>query len=289
MPLQIEPSGASCGAIVRGVELGGPLDNETIDALRAAWLEHQVIGMPDQSLTLEQLEQLAPAFGDYGDDPFIAPLPGHPHVIEVKREADETAPLFAESWHSDWSFLPNPPSGTLLYGRIIPPVGGDTLYADQYRAYDALTTSMKERLEGLMGVHSARRGYSPKGLYGEKDLGRSMAIRYSDDAMRIQLHPVVKRHSETGRPALFVNPGYTIGIDAMAEDEADELLRTLFAHQIRDEFVYRHRWEEGMLTLWDNRCLLHAATGGYEGHRRLLHRVTVAERSATAATAGGLR
>ncbi len=280
MALEIEPSGASCGATVRGVDLRGPLSKETIAEIRHAWLDHQVIGLPGQTLSLDELERLAPAFGEYGEDPFIAALPGHPHVIEVKREADETTPLFAEGWHSDWSFLPNPPSGTLLYGRIIPPVGGDTLYANQYAAYEALSDEVKDRIDGLMGIHSARRGYSPKGAYGEKDVGRSMAIRFSDDAMKTHLHPIVKPHSETGRRALFVNPGYTIGIDAMAQDEADDLLKMLFQHQVQPDFIYRHRWEEGMLTLWDNRCLLHSATGGYQGYRRLLHRVTVAERAA---------
>lgn len=280
MALEIEPSGASCGATVRGVDLRGPLSKETIAEIRHAWLDHQVIGLPGQTLSLDELERLAPAFGEYGEDPFIASLPGHPHVIEVKREADETTPLFAEGWHSDWSFLPNPPSGTLLYGRIIPPVGGDTLYANQYAAYEALSDEVKGQIDGLMGIHSARRGYSPKGAYGEKDVGRSMAIRFSDDAMKTHLHPIVKPHSETGRRALFVNPGYTIGIDAMAQDEADDLLKMLFQHQVQPDFIYRHRWEEGMLTLWDNRCLLHSATGGYQGHRRLLHRVTVAERAA---------
>lgn len=280
MALEIEPSGASCGATVRGVDLRGPLSKETTAEIRHAWLDHQVIGLPGQTLSLDELERLAPAFGEYGEDPFIAALPGHPHVIEVKREADETTPLFAEGWHSDWSFLPNPPSGTLLYGRIIPPVGGDTLYANQYAAYEALSDEVKDRIDGLMGIHSARRGYSPKGAYGEKDVGRSMAIRFSDDAMKTHLHPIVKPHSETGRRALFVNPGYTIGIDAMAQDEADDLLKMLFQHQVQPDFIYRHRWEEGMLTLWDNRCLLHSATGGYQGYRRLLHRVTVAERAA---------
>ena len=277
MGLVIEASGQPCGALIRGVDLGAPMNAHVLEDIRTAWLTHQVIGFPDQSLSLDQLEQLAPAFGEYGEDPFIAALPGHPHVIEVKREADETAPIFAESWHSDWSFLAHPPSGTLLYGKVIPPVGGDTLYADQYGAYDALSDSMKDHLAELMGVHSARRGYSRKGIYGE-DRGRSMAIRYSDDAMRTQLHPVVRTHPETGRKVLFVNPGYTVGIDGIEQPAADALLAELFAHQVQERFRYRHRWEAGMLTLWDNRCLLHAATGGYQGHRRLLHRVTVAER-----------
>ena len=278
MVLRIEASGQICGALVHGVDLRLPLTPEVLGGVRAAWLQHRVIAFPDQDLSLDALQALAPQFGDFGEDPFIAGLPTHPHVIEVKREADETAPVFAEGWHSDWSFLPVPPSGTLLYGCIIPPVGGDTLFADQYAAYDALDAAMKVRLQPLMGVHSARRGYSTQGFYGAKDVGRSMAIRYSDAALATQLHPVVSVHGETGRPVLFVNPGYTIGIDGFSDQSAADLLSELFAHQVKHVFIYRHHWAERMLTLWDNRCLLHSATGGYQGHRRLLHRVTVAPR-----------
>jgi taurine dioxygenase len=199
-------------------------------------------------------------------------------VVEVRREADETTPVFAEAWHSDWSFLDPPPAGTLLYGHVIPPVGGDTLFANQYAAYDALSGAMKSRIANLRGIHSARRGYAPSGMYGERDRGRSMAIRYSESAMATQLHPLVRRHPETGRPVLFVNMGYTIGIEGMAETEATALLMELFTHQCKPEFIYRHQWSTGLLTLWDNRCLLHAATGGYQGHRRLLWRITIGER-----------
>ena len=139
---------------------------------------------------------------------------------------------------------------------------------------------MKSLLKGKQGVHSARRAYSREGMYGERDKGRSMAIRYSDSALSTQLHPVVRIHPETGRPVLFVSMGYTIGIDGMTDAEATPILMELFAHQINPEFIYRHRWSQGMLVMWDNRCVLHAATGGYQGHRRLLHRITIAERPA---------
>jgi len=272
----IEPSGQTSGALIRGLDLSRPVDAPTVVALRATWLEHQVIAFPDQQLTIDQLEKVAAMFGPFGDDPYILPIDGHPHVVEVKREADELAPLFAEAWHSDWSFLASPPAGTLLYGIEIPPVGGDTLFANQYAAYDALPDAMKERLHGLMGVHSARRGYATDGQYGARDVGRSMRIVSSTDAMATQLHPLVRIHPETGRPALFCSIGYTIDVDGMDHDAAQELLFELYQHCGRDEFVYRHRWTPGMVTLWDNRCLLHAATGGYDGHRRLLHRITVA-------------
>jgi taurine dioxygenase len=278
MPLRVEPSGVGCGALIRGVDLSRPHSPAEIDLIRSAWLEHQVIGICDQDLAISDLERFAAALGPDGDDPFIASIAGHPRVVEVRREADETTPVFAEAWHSDWSFLEASPAGTLLYGKIIPPIGGDTLFANQYAAYDALSEAMKSRISRLQGIHSARRSYSPGGVYGERDKGRSMAIRYSERAMATQLHPVVKRHLETGRPALFVNVGYTIGIDGLGEADSTALLTELFAHQTQPKFAYRHVWSPGMLTLWDNRCLLHTATGGYQGHQRLLWRITIGER-----------
>lgn len=279
MTLEVTAQDAPCGALVRGVDLSAPLDAGTVAEIRTAWLRHQVIAFPDQAMRVEDLERFAHYLGPYGEDPYIAAIPGHPHVVQVRREADEKTPIFAESWHSDWSFLPKPPAGTVLYGNVIPPVGGDTLFANQYAAWDALPATLKAALEGRMGIHSARRGYAPQGLYGERDQGRSMAIRYGDSAMRTQLHPLGRVHTETGRVALFASPGYTIGIDGVPEDEATAILLEVFAHQAKPEYVYRHRWSEGMLTLWDNRCLIHAATGGYAGHRRLLHRITIADRT----------
>jgi taurine dioxygenase len=278
--IRIEPSGASCGALVRGVDLCRPVPAEDLAAIRSAWLEHLVLAFPDQPMSIEDLERFSLAVGPRGEDPFIAPIPGHRHVVEIRREADEKTPLFAEGWHSDWSFLPSPPAGTALFGTIVPPVGGDTLFANQYAAYEALPDDMKRRLDGMVAIHSARRGYARDGLYGERDKGRSMAIIHSDEALRTRQHPLVRTHPETGRKALFVNPGYTIGIEGLERDEASALLKELFAHQVRPEFVYRHRWAPRMLVLWDNRCLLHAASGGYEGHRRLMHRITIGERAA---------
>jgi taurine dioxygenase len=280
MALQVTVMDAPCGARVTGVDLSQQLAAEQVAGIRAAWLRHQVIFFPDQKLAVEDLERFAQCMGPFGEDPYIAPIPGHAHVVQVKREPDETTPIFAESWHSDWSFLPTPPAGTVLYGNIIPPAGGDTLFANQYLAWDELPSHLRQAVDGRMGIHSARRGYAPQGMYGERDKGRSMAIRWSESALRTRLHPMGRVHPETGRTALFVSPGYTIGIEGMPEDEAHALLLALFRHQSQEQFVYRHRWSEGMLTLWDNRCLVHAATGGYEGHRRLLHRITVGERVA---------
>lgn len=276
--LVVEPSGRPCGAAIRGVDLSRDVSADLVAEIRAIWLEHLVVVFPDQHLTLERFEEVALLFGHYGHDPYFKGLLDHPHIAEVKREADEQTPIFAEGWHSDWSFLQHPPSGTLLYGRIIPPVGGDTRFANQYAAYEALDLTMKKKLDGLMGIHSARRGYSKAGQYGEKDVGRSMSIVYSDDALATQLHPLVKQHPETGRKGLFLSPGYTIGVEKMDEVEAQALLMELYLHQAKEEFVYVHHWSPDMLTMWDNRAVIHAATGGYQGHRRLLQRITVTDR-----------
>ena len=278
MTFRAAPQPAPCGALIEGVDLTRPLTGEHIAAIRSAWLEHQVLIFPGQALQLADIERFALTLGPFGVDPYFDSVPGHPHVAQVRREAEEQTPIFAETWHSDWSFLERPPAATVLYGDVIPPIGGDTLFANQSAAWEALPAAMKSLLQNKRGIHSARRGYSRAGMYGERDKGRSMAIRYSDSALSTQLHPIMRIHPETGRPALFVSMGYTIGIEGMSDAQATELLMELFAHQTREEFIYRHRWSQGMLVMWDNRCVLHAATGGYQGYRRLLHRITVADR-----------
>lgn len=279
MGIEVIPQQAACGAMVRGVDLTRELAASEVAQIRAAWLRHQVVAFPDQPLEIADIERFATYIGPEGEDPYITAIPGHPRVVQVRREPDEKAPIFAETWHSDWSFLRTPPAATVLYGNIIPPSGGDTLFADQYAAWDALPASMKTMLKPRRAVHSARKGYARDGMYGEKDKGRSMAIRYGDSALKTQLHPLARPHTETGRLALFVSPGYTIGIDGIPDDEAAPILKELYVHQAKPEFQYRHKWSEGMLLMWDNRCVIHAATGGYEGHRRLLHRITIADRT----------
>ena len=278
MAINVVKSGQACGATVTGADLTASLGTETVAEIRSAWLEHHVLAFPDQAMTDDDLERFTLAFGGFGDDPFIAPIDGRDHVIAVERRADETAPLFAENWHSDWSFQATPPSGTCLFGVQIPPMGGDTLYVNQHAALDAMPADLRARLDGKMAVHSARGGYAPDGTYGAHDQAtdRSMDIRPSDEAMATQLHPIIRKHPETGRLGVFSCIGYIIGIDGMADNAARELLGELYAWQTRDEFQYRHVWQQDMLTMWDNRSVLHRATGGYDGHHRLLHRTTIA-------------
>ncbi len=277
MTLEITPSGQACGAEIRGVDLTAPLDAETIADIRAAWLDHQVLSFPDQEMSDADLERFTLYFGPFGDDPFIAPIPGHEHIIAVQRAAEETAPIFAESWHTDWSFQPEPPSGTCLFGITIPPQGGDTLFANQYLALEQMPAGLRGKLEGRKAIHSAKNAYAPGGMYGDSDManGRSMTIIASSEAEAVHLHDIIRVHPETGRESVFGTAGYITGFDGMTPEDGWELLTELYRWQTRPEFQYRQAWQENMLVMWDNRCLLHMATGGYPGHDRLLHRTTI--------------
>ncbi|MCB2089123.1 MAG: TauD/TfdA family dioxygenase [Sphingomonadaceae bacterium] len=274
--MKVERSGQPFGANVTEIDLAGPLDPDLISAIRAAWQDHGVLAFPGQSMDDAALERFTLAMGGFGEDPYFDTLPGSDHVAAILREAEEQTPLFAEAWHSDWSFLPDPPSGTCLLGIDIPPTGGDTLFADQRAAFAALPAEKQALCRSLTAIHSARAAYAPDGAYGEQDEGRSMAIRPDESARATRSHPLVLTHPETGEEALFSCGGYIIGIEGMEGEAAFKLLVELLAWQTDDRFVYRHRWEAGTLVMWDNRRVLHRATGGYEGHRRELHRTTIA-------------
>jgi len=282
MAISVEPSGQACGATVTGLDLTQPLDSETVSAIREAWLKHLVLAFPNQAMSDDDLERFTLYFGPFGEDPFIASIPGRDHIIAVSRRADETSPLFAENWHSDWSFQAVPPAGTCLFAITIPPTGGETWFANQHMALAEMSTELRSELEGRMAVHSARNAYAPAGFYGEDDgEDRSMDIRPAESAAETRLHPIIRAHPETGRLGIFSTAGYIVDIDGMETPEAHRLLKELYHHQSQDRFVYKHRWQPNMLVMWDNRAVLHRATGGYDGHDRLLHRTTIGERPET--------
>lgn len=276
MGVQVDPSGGACGARITGIDLKAPLDSATVAAIRSAWLEHHVLSFPGQFLNDDELERFTLSFGQFGEDPFFAPIAGRQHIAAIRREAHEQTPLFAENWHADWSFQARPPSGTCLNAIEVPPVGGDTLFANQHLAWEALSPAQQARYADLIAIHSAKLPYAPDGTYGAKDKGRSMDIRPSEAAFATQTHPLVPIHPETGRRGFYSTLGYIIGIEGMAQDQAIALLMELQAWQGDDRFVFAQKWEPGMLVMWDNRSVLHKATGGYEGYRRELHRTTIA-------------
>ena len=274
--MNITPHENDFGAAIEGVDLSQALSAEEIQQIRRAWLQHRVVYFPDQQMTHEQLEMFSQAMGPFGDDPYVQAIDGHAHIVEVRREPEEDVPLFGGTWHSDWSFQQTPPNATILHAKIIPPVGGDTHYCDGVRAFASLDTATQQRLQDLSAIHSARKPYSPEGVKAGGGDRRSMTLLPSDAAHNTQRHPMVRTHPETGERALWVNPLYTIGVDGLSEAEGEALLSEPFEHMKNPEFIYCHRWRPNMLGMWDNRCVMHSAQGGYAGHRRVLHRLTVA-------------
>lgn len=274
--IQVRPNASGFGAEITGLDISRPLPPETLAEVKDAWARHAVVWFPDQPLTHDQLEAFTLQIGPFGHDPFIAPMEDHPHILELRREPDEKARNFGAGWHSDWSFQEEPPAATLLHSKVVPPVGGDTLYADCTRAWNALSDEMKKVLDGLTAVHSAALPYGTNGVFAQETEKRTMKILVSKDAEKTWPHPLVRTHPVTGRKALFVSPVYTVGIEGMTHAESAAILGFLYSHMTQEQFVYRHKWRENMLTMWDNRCTLHFADGGYDGHLRVMHRTTVA-------------
>ena len=252
------------------------LTEENISFLRSKWVEYGLIVFPKLPLSHDEFKDFALSFGNFGDDPFISSLPDYPNIAEIKRSANEKATPFGGTWHSDWSFMKKPPSATLLHSKIIPPVGGNTLFANTERSFAALPEEMKNKLRNLKVIHSAKIPYADDGFYALEKEERSMKILPSKEAKATFSHPMVKIHPETNKECLFINPVYTINVEGFSEDESQQLLWELYEHMIKDQFVYEHVWNDDMLIMWDNRTVMHQATGGYDGYDRLLHRITLA-------------
>jgi taurine dioxygenase len=272
----VAPIAGACGAVVGGIDLATDLDDAVVAEIRRAVLDHQLVFFRGQRLAPEQQVAFSRRFGPFSPVPFIEPVGGHPEVIAVVREAQESQEFtFGSLWHSDFSFLAQPPFGSILHALEVPPYGGDTLWANQVRAFRSLSPGMQAMLEGLTGIHSAVNAYSPK-MQAIHDSFSGMTVRTDDGANALQQHPVVRVHGETGQKALFVSAQYTIGLDGFAPHEAKPILDFLFAHSVRPEWTCRWRWEVGDVAFWDNRCLQHMAMADFTGHRRALHRTTVA-------------
>jgi len=252
------------------------LTEENISFLRSKWVEYGLIVFPKLPLSHDEFKDFALSFGNFGDDPFISSLPDYPNIAEIKRSANEKATPFGGTWHSDWSFMKKPPSATLLHSKIIPPVGGNTLFANTERSFAALPEEMKNKLRNLKVIHSAKIPYADDGFYALEKEERSMKILPSKEAKATFSHPMVKIHPETNKECLFINPVYTINVEGFSEDASQQLLWELYEHMIQDRFVYEHVWNDDMLIMWDNRTVMHQATGGYDGYDRLLHRITLA-------------
>jgi taurine dioxygenase len=269
--LDIRRIAGALGAEIHGVALDRELDAETVAALRQALLDHLVIFFRDQMLSPERFLALARRFGEPIEYPFVRGIDGFPEIIQVAKLEHETV-NFGGIWHSDTTYLETPPMGTMLVAREVPPVGGDTLFANQYLAYEALSDGMKKLLGGLCAVNSSAKASTTR---TREDRIKSDPSRRANDDF-IAEHPVVRTHPETGRKALYVNVGHTVRFSGMTEEESAPLLDYLFRHHPRPEFTCRFSWRAGSLAFWDNRAAQHNPINDYHGYRRVMHRITLA-------------
>ncbi len=256
------------GAEIEAVDLAARLSPEAVAEIRRAFLEHQVIFFRDQPLTPAQFMAFARHMGRPIEYPFVKGIEGFAEVIEVKKLEHERQ-NFGGIWHSDTAYLAEPPMGSMLLAREVPPYGGDTEFASQYAAYEALSEGMRRLLDDLKAVNASSKADATR---TREDLTRQKEIV----AEYVAEHPVVRTHPETGRKALYVNVGHTVRFSGMTEEESAPLLAFLFRHQVRPEFTCRFQWRAGSLAFWDNRCTQHNPVNDYHGHRRVMHRITLA-------------
>jgi taurine dioxygenase len=258
------------GAELSGIDLAAGLTDRAAREVRDALLEHQVIFFRDQDLTPQQFLDFARAMGEPIEYPFVKGIERFPHIIEVKKLEHEKV-NFGGIWHSDTTYLAEPPMGSMLLAREVPPFGGDTLFASQYLAWETLSPTMQRLLDGLIGISSSARA----------DVSKTREDRIKSDGKGeapkeyLAEHPIVRTHPETGRKALFVNVAHTSGIKGMTTEESAPLLEFLFRHQVKPEFTCRFVWQPHSIAFWDNRCVQHNPVNDYHGYRRVMHRITL--------------
>jgi alpha-ketoglutarate-dependent taurine dioxygenase len=269
--LEIRRIAGALGAEIAGAALDRELDADTVAAIRQALLDHLVIFFRDQELPPRRFLAIARRFGEPVEYPFVRGIEGFPEIIQVAKLEHEKV-NFGGIWHSDTTYLQRPPMGTMLLAREVPPVGGDTLFANQYLAYEALSDGMKKLLDGLKAVNSSAKANTTR---TREDRIKSDARPGANDEF-VAEHPVVRTHPETGRKALYVNVGHTMRFAGMTEEESAPILDYLFRHQVRPEFTCRFAWRAGSLAFWDNRAAQHNPINDYHGYRRIMHRITLA-------------
>lgn len=269
--MEVKRIAGALGAEISGLDLRRPLSQAMAAELRAAFLAHKVVFLRGQPLSPEEFLRFARAFGKPVEYPFVKGIEGHPEIIEVKKLEHERV-NFGGVWHTDTAYLDEPPMGTMLLSREVPPYGGDTMFANQVLAYEALSDTMKRLLNGLVGIASSAKA----------DVSKTREDRIRSDGNErvarefVSRHPVVRTHPETGEHALYVNVAHTDGIEGLTQAESAPLLRFLFEHQVKPEFTCRWSWQTDCIAFWDNRSVQHNPVNDYHGFRRVLHRITLA-------------
>ena len=278
VPMETVPSDAVLGAEIRGVDASEPVTPATFHAIDQALREHIVVCLPGQWLAPNQLVSFGRQFGEL--EPHVLSQyhhPDHPEVLVLSNIVENGKPIgFGDAgayWHSDLSYKVRPTKYTILHAREVPDVGGDTLFVSGYAVHDALPTDLRARLSGLRAIHSY--AYRHEQMIAKNRL-RAPLTDEQKRAVPDVSHPAVRTHPDTGRKALYLNPGFTKAFENIRHEESRALLDEVFAIALRPEFRYRHKWRKGDVLIWDNRCSMHLAAGGYgEDQRRLMHRVTV--------------
>ena len=267
--IEVQPLSGAIGAEITGVDLSRPLDPDLLAEVRGAFLDHLVVCFRDQELAPGDELAFARQMGEPVLYPQLEGLRGFPLITEVVKRENERV-NFGGVWHSDTAYLESPPKASQLYAVEVPPQGGDTIFANQYIAWETLSEGLKKTLAGLAAVNTSSKP--------EISRTRDDRLREKGESLKVlsAVHPVVRIHPESGRKALYVNRAHTVRFEGWTEPESRPLLEYLFEHQVRPEFTCRIRWEKGTLTLWDNRCAQHLPLNDYQGYRRLMHRVALA-------------
>jgi len=273
--IEVHPISGALGAEITGVDLSQEVPQEVFDEIRRAFLENLVVFFREQKLTPAAQKAFGLRFGSLNVHPFVKPLEDHPEVMPIVKAPDDRA-NFGGGWHSDMSFLDEPALGSMLYALETPRFGGDTLWANQYLAWESLSEAMQEMLGGLTAIHSPSGQYGPTGESARNNAKRqAMNVAVTEEAETEIEHPVVRTHPETGRKALYVNPAFTMKFKGMTRRESRPLLRFLYEHCTQEPFTCRFRWSDGAMAFWDNRCTQHYALNDYQGQRRAMNRVTI--------------
>ena len=274
MSLEMEPLSTAIGAEISNVDLSQDLSDATIGEIRQALLDHCVVFFRDQDLSVEAHKRLARRFGEIFVHPNFNTGNHDPEVVTIVRKPGDTR-IVGEEWHTDTTMMAEPPMGALLYALEVPPIGGDTLFANQYMAYERLSEGMQRMVDGLKCWHTDRKVAGPNSPAALAK--RSTKVREDDDWREtLNLHPVVRTHPETGRKCLFVNQSYSVGFEDMTEEESRPLLDWLMEWGHRPEFTCRFRWRPGSVAFWDNRCVKHLALHDVHDHQRVMRRIQIA-------------
>ena len=267
--IEVKPIAGALGAEIYGADIADDLDDDVIAQIRQALNEHCVIFFRDQHFDAEQHKAFARRFGDIFVHPNYQGMQDDDEIVMIRREPGDQH-IVGEDWHADTTMMEEPPMGAILYALEVPPFGGDTLFANQYLAYEALSERMRAMLEGLKGVSNSAKADVTR---TREDRVKSAGTSQAREAL-VAEHPVVRTHPETGRKAIYLNPIRIEGIEGMAEADALALLDELLEHARQPAYEYRHRWLPGDLVMWDNRCLLHKANGDYDMTQvRYLYRI----------------